>query len=171
MATKTKEELARLVADFLETPNVPKVTEKDREARCLAFLDQVCGPGDEILIGHLAEISQGATGRDVLKGDRLVTVYPSANERTNAARLLRVWHRGLAQRSVKVDQTITHRVKWDPDRLSLQELEQLEATHARAALPEGRTVDAEFSETADPIQEKAENQGNSENPEDPESED
>lgn len=158
MAAKSKEEIQALVSEFLGKPQVPKVTEKDREAQCLALLDQVLGPGDETLIGFLFDIAQGTTGRDVLKGDRLVTTYPNSNERIAAARLLRVWHRGLAARSIKVDQTVTHRVKWDPNRLTLAELEVLERAHDRASLPSGPTVEGEI------IQE------NSENLEKPESE-
>lgn len=142
---KSKEEIQRLVNEFLEKPAVPQVTEKEREAQCLALLDRVCGPGDELLIGHLAEIAGGGVGKDILKGDRLVTVYPSAMERMTAMRMLRVWHRGLAARSLKVDQTVTHRVKWDPNRLSLEELRSLERVHDRAALPAGET-DAEIVE-------------------------
>lgn len=140
---KSKEEIQRLVNEFLEKPAVPQVTEKEREAQCLAMLDRVCGPGDEHLIGHLAEIASGGVGKDVLKGDRLVTVYPSAMERMTAMRMLRVWHRGLAARSLKVDQTVTHRIKWDPNRLSLSQLESLERVHEIAALPAGET-DAEI---------------------------
>lgn len=143
---KSKEEIQRLVNEFLEKPSVPQVTEKEREAQCLAMLDHLLGPGDETLIGFLFEVAQGTQGKDVLKGDRLVTVYPSANERLAAARMLRVWHRGLAARSIKVDQTVTHRVKWDPNRLSLAELEALERVHTIAALPAGKEVDGEIVE-------------------------
>lgn len=144
---KSKEEIQRLVNEFLETPAVPQVTEKEREAQCLALLDRLCGPGDETLIGFLFDVAQGTTGKDVLKGDRLVTTYPNANERLAAARMLRVWHRGMAARSIKVDQTVTHRVKWDPNRLSLEELQSLERVHEIAALPAGEVVDAELVET------------------------
>lgn len=143
---KSKEEIAQLVNDFLGTPKVPKVTEKEREAQCLALLDQVCGPGDENLIALLYEIAQGSVGKDVLKKGEIVTVYPTSGERMAAARMLRVWHRGLAARSIKVDQTVTHRVKWDPNKLSLAELESLERVHQRAALPSGEVVDAQIVE-------------------------
>lgn len=145
----TKEELARLTQAFLAEPATPTVTEKDREAQCLAFLDRICGTGDEVLGGFLFEIGQGGTGREVVKGDRVVTLYPSANERTNAIRMLRVMHRGLAQRAVKVEHTHEHRHKWDPGKLTLAQLEALETAHAVAALPAGETVDAEFSENPD----------------------
>lgn len=151
---QTKEEIQKLVNDFLERPAVPQVTEKEREAQCLALLDRVCGPGDENLIAFLYDVVQGGGARDVVKHDHVTTVFPTAGERMAAARMLRVWHRGLAARSVKVDQTVTHRVKWDPNKLSLEELEALERTHQRAALPAGKVVDAEIVET----------------PEDPESE-
>lgn len=141
---KSKEEIQALVNEFLGKPQVPQVTEKEREAQCLAMLDRVCGPGDEHLIGHLSEIAGGGVGKDVLKGDRLVTVYPSAMERMTAMRMLRVWHRGMAARSIKVDQTVTHRVKWDPNRLSLEELQALERAHERASLPSGQTVEGEL---------------------------
>lgn len=148
-----------MVADFISQPaSTPNVTEKEREAANLAFLDQICGPGDQVLSGFLFEIAQGSNGRDVVKGDRLVTVYPSANERTNAARLLRVWHRGLAQRSLKVDQTVTHRLKWDPNKLTLEQLEALQKAHEQAALPSGDTVDGKFTETdastSEPVEEE-----------------
>lgn len=141
---KSKEEIQALVNEFLGKPQIPQVTEKEREAQCLAMLDRVCGPGDEHLIGHLAEIAGGGVGKDVLKGDRLVTVYPSAMERMTAMRMLRVWHRGMAARQIKVDQTVTHRVKWDPNRLSLEQLQALERAHEQAALPSGQTVDGEI---------------------------
>ena len=141
---KSKEEIQALVNEFLGKREVPQVTEKEREAQCLALLDRLCGPGDETLIGFLFEVAQGTVGKDVLKGDRLVTVYPNANERLAAARMLRVWHRGMAARSIKVDQTVTHRVKWDPNKLTLTELEAIEAAHARASLPSGQTVEGEL---------------------------
>lgn len=156
---KSKEEIQALVNEFLGKPQTPQVTEKERESQCIAMLDRVCGPGDEHLIGHLAEIAGGGTGRDVVKPDGTMrTVYPSAMERMTAMRMLRVWHRGMAARQIKVDQTVTHRVKWDPNRLSLEELEALERVHDRASLPSGQTVDGEIVETT-------ENPGNLENPE------
>lgn len=159
MAQKSKEEIQALVSEFLGSPSAPTVTEKDRESQCLALLDRICGPGDEVLIGFLFDVAQGTTGRDVLKGDRLVTTYPNANERLAAARMLRVWHRGLAARSIKVDQTVTHRLKWDPNKLTLAQLEALESAHAIAALPSGQTVEGEL------VPAKPENSENLENPE------
>lgn len=159
---KSKEEIQALVNEFLGKPQVPQVTEKEREAQCLAILDRLCGPGDETLIGFLFDVAQGQTGRDVHKPDgSLRTVYPNANERLAAARMLRVWHRGLAARSIKVDQTVTHRVKWDPNRLTLAELQALERTHDRASLPSGEIVEAQI--VSDP--EAAEESENLENPE------
>lgn len=154
---KSKEEIQALVAEFLGKPQVPQVTEKEREAQCLALLDHLCGPGDETLIGFLFDVAQGTTGRDVLKGDRLVTTYPNANERLAAARMLRVWHRGMAARSIKVDHTITHRAKWDPNKLTLAQLQALEAAHEQASLPSGEVVEGEL---VTPIQENSENQEN-----------
>lgn len=143
---KSREEIQALVNDFLEKPQVPQKTEKEREAQCLALLDRVCGPGDETLIGFLIEVASGAVGRDVIKNDgRIVTVFPTSQERLAATRMLRVWHRGMAARSIKVDQTVTHRVKWNPNKLTLEELEQLARVHDRAALPSGET-DAEIVE-------------------------
>lgn len=142
----SKDELARKVAEFLGQPVSVKFTEAEREDRSQSLLDDLCGPGDEVLAGFLYEIAEGKTGRDVLKNDRIVTVYPSAIEREGAIRMLRVWHRGLAQKQVKIEKTTTHKVKWDPNSLSLEDLNKLESMQ-RKALSAGQTVEGEFQET------------------------
>lgn len=165
MAAKSKEEIQALVNEFLGKPVAPQVTEKDREDQCLALLDRLLGMGDETLIGFLYDIAQGTTGRDVLKGDRLITTYPNSNERIAAARLLRVWHRGLTARSVKVEQSVTVRHKWDPNKLPLEDLQALERMHERAALPSGQTVEGELVPAKPAIQENSENLENTESEE------
>lgn len=125
--------------------------EKPTKKQGLEYLDRLFGKDSNRLFDELSDIALGKHTQEVTTLDRngepkVETSGASWGDRINALKILLEYHQG------KPEKTVNHNVrteapKWNPDALSLEELEQLNRLYKKASveLP-GDVVEGEFTE-------------------------
>lgn len=121
-----------------------------------AYLDDVFGKNGRAAIDELLKIAKGETTIKTqtpinnMPGAYVVTeVVPSFKERIAVWELLLAYQQGRPKQQLAVEHSEKPR-KYDVDRLTLAELEEMKRLEEKAAIPElesGDVVDAELVET------------------------
>lgn len=113
-------------------------------------LDREFGPNGEGLIDVLKKIALGELTTEAPSGlDGLTKIVrPTVAERTVAAKALLAYQHGMPHSTIDVQVDVEPKKKWNPDALSLAELEQLDRLARKAnapALASGIVIDGEFT--------------------------
>ena len=129
------------------------MAKRNADKAMLDYLDSKFGKDSKALIDKLAEIASGDLTAVEQTLDRngvakLETIGPAWSDRIAALKILLEYQQGKPEKTVNHNVTTAVR-KWDPDKLTLQELEQLSKTLSKAEVKEldaGEIVDGELTE-------------------------
>jgi hypothetical protein len=114
----------------------------------VAALEREFGPGSDKLIAVLKKIALGeAFERPGPIPGTVKTEYPSISEMREAAMDLLAYQHGRPRQGVDIE-VDDRRAKWNPDALTLTELQEMDRLARKAsapALPSGQVVDATFT--------------------------
>jgi len=109
----------------------------------IAYLENRFGRNSEVLIDRLDRISAGKKVDVETDLPGVVkTLTPTISEMLDATTTLLAYQHGRPSQTVEVD-VDDRREKWAPERLTLQELQEMDRLARKASLPAG-TIDADF---------------------------
>lgn len=110
-------------------------------------LERQFGPDSAELIEQLKKIALGKRIEVETEIPGVVRLLsPTISEMREACLDLLAYQHGRPRQSVEVEH-VDDRQRWNPDRLSVEELEQFERITKKAQLPEGQIIEGEFTQT------------------------
>lgn len=129
----------------IEPMKAGRLTDEAKELRSQEVLDRLLGAGDEKAYLLLMEIAEGRRSIETVnRFGEPVTRRPSFQDMMTAMGMLMDRHRGRPVQKVQHDIRPPASSKWDPDQLSLEDIQQMRKLAGKA-----QVVDAEFTESKD----------------------